>query len=184
MVAYYARRAAVYDEVYRIPVRAAELAALQNWLRAAVHDRSVLEVAAGTGHWTAIAATTARKILATDVNEAMLERAVQRGCGVHVTFRRADAFDLPLLVPAPDTAMAHLWWSHLRREERARFLRHLRSRVQPGARLLLIDECDHWQVVPPPSHRDAAGNGYEARLLPDGELFAIVKNYPTDAELQ
>ncbi|MBN8905022.1 MAG: class I SAM-dependent methyltransferase [Rhodospirillales bacterium] len=184
MVGYYARRAPDYDDVYRIPARAPELAALRAWLAEAVRGRDVLEGAAGTGHWTAVAATTARRVVATDVNAAMLAHAAARGLGPHVSLRPADAFDLPLLPDAPNTAMAHLWWSHLRRGERGRFLAHLRSRVQPNARPLMLDECDHPDIAPPASRHDAEGNGYEARRLADGEVFAILKNYPDDAELR
>jgi ubiquinone/menaquinone biosynthesis C-methylase UbiE len=58
----------------------------------------ILETAAGTGVVTAAlaAALPDATVVATDLNPPMLDVAARRGLGANVTFREADALDLPL----------------------------------------------------------------------------------------
>ncbi len=51
---YYRARAQEYDQVYEKPERQADLARLRAWLAPVLDGRRVLEVAAGTGYWTAV----------------------------------------------------------------------------------------------------------------------------------
>ncbi|MDR3535513.1 MAG: class I SAM-dependent methyltransferase [Acetobacteraceae bacterium] len=183
MAAYYRKRAPHYDEVYAFPAREADLATLRAWLAQRVAGRSVLEVAAGTGYWTLAASATARSVVATDLNPETLAIAAGKGLGPQVTLRQADAFDLPVLAEPAEVGMAHLWWSHVRLQDQARFLAHLASRLQPRGRLLMIDETFVRHVSTPISRRDAEGNAYQARILPDGALFEVVKNHPDEAAL-
>jgi protein-L-isoaspartate O-methyltransferase len=53
---YYRKRASEYDTLYTAAAWQSELAVLRDWLVARVCGRTVLEVAAGTGYWTAVAA--------------------------------------------------------------------------------------------------------------------------------
>lgn len=180
---YYRRRAGEYDAFYAEPERAAELAVLGDWLAGWTRGRRILELAAGTGHWTAVAAPVAAAITATDINAETLAIAARRGLGPHVTLRVADARALPPLAGGYDCGMAHLWWSHLRRQQRGAFLAGFAGALEPGARLLLIDERLVPQVGAPVTRRDAAGDTWQRRWLANGERFEIVKNYPDAAEL-
>lgn len=184
MAAYYRARAGEYDEVYAFPARAADLAILRAWLADRVRGRSVLEVAAGTGYWTLAAAPVARCILATDINLETLAIAAARQPGATVAFQAADAFDLPRLPDPPEVGMAHLWWSHVKLQDQQRLLSHLATRLQPRARLLMIDETFVRHLSTPPSRRDAVGNSYQTRILLDGGLFEVVKNHPDEAALR
>jgi SAM-dependent methyltransferase len=181
---YYRKRAAEYDAFYADPPRQADLAALRDWLAGLARGRRILEVAAGTGYWTAAAAPVAAAITATDINDEMLAIAGGRRFGAHVSLLRADAWDLPALPDRFDLGMAHLWWSHLRIQEQEGFLMRLATRLEPGAMLLMIDENLVTHVGAPISRRDAAGNTYQRRWLASGERFEIVKNYPEADELE
>ena len=65
---YYRDRALEYDLFYEVPERQHDLALLKSWLLEHARDRSILEVATGTGYWTEFAATVAKAITATDDN--------------------------------------------------------------------------------------------------------------------
>ena len=52
MKAYYAARAPYYDAVYDKPERRADIAFLKAFLSSRFAQRSVIEVACGTGYWT------------------------------------------------------------------------------------------------------------------------------------
>ena len=60
MRAYYAQRAEAYERVYFKPERQADLRAMEAWLPGPFAGRRVLEVACGTGWWTAHGARDAR----------------------------------------------------------------------------------------------------------------------------
>ena len=136
---YYQARAYEYERVYDKPERQEDLAKLRAWLAEEVRGRSVLEVACGTGYWTAVAAVTARTVLATDRNSAPLEIARAKGLGTHVTFAEADAFALPDYGVPFDAGMAHFWWSHVSLADQQRFLRHFASKLRGRAKLLMMD---------------------------------------------
>src|SRR5215510_5365401 len=95
MADYYQTRASEYESVYDKPERQKELFMLRTWLTEEARGRTVLEVACGTGYWTAVAASTASAIVATDLNPGPLEIARGKGLGPHATFVQADAYALP-----------------------------------------------------------------------------------------
>src|SRR5262245_39041451 len=78
MAEYYRERATVYDEFYQVGRRKEDLVLLRAWLVERVPQRTILEVAAGTGHWTEAAASVAKAITATDCNPETLAIAAQR----------------------------------------------------------------------------------------------------------
>ncbi|HEY7580483.1 MAG TPA: methyltransferase domain-containing protein [Acetobacteraceae bacterium] len=181
---YYRKRAAEYDTLYTSAAWQSELPVLRDWLAAHVRGRTILEAAAGTGYWTAIAAPVARAIVATDINPEMLAIAAARNLGAHVALVQADCWSLPDLHTAFDVGMAHLWWSHVRKQDRRRFLSQFASHLRRHATVLMIDQNHVHDFGMPTSRRDAAGNSYQTRWLGNGERFEIVKNYPDRSELE
>jgi ubiquinone/menaquinone biosynthesis C-methylase UbiE len=102
MQAYYARRAPYYDEVYRKPERAGDIAFLGTHLPARLAGRRVLEVACGTGYWTAWIAASAAQRVATDGTAEPLALARGRPGVEGVRFEQADAYALAAhLGPSP-----------------------------------------------------------------------------------
>jgi len=184
MVDYYRERAPRYDRLYQTSEWQQDLAWLQNWVTRRTAGRSVLEVAAGTGFWTAAAARRAKAVVATDYNAEPLAIAAKRGLGAHVTFVVADAYAPPVFDGAFEVGMAHLWWSHVDKRREREFLSHFTARLQPGAELLLIDQTYSESDGIPAFRRDRAGNRYELRSLHNGRVFQIIKNYPTPDQLR
>ena len=173
-----------YDALYATAAWQSELPVLHDWLVAHVRGKTILEVAAGTGYWTAVAAPVASAIVATDINPEMLAIASAKNLGAHVALVPANCWTLPHFSTAFQVGMAHLWWSHVRKQDRSRFLSHFASRLHAPATLLMIDENHVRDVGMPVGRRDTAGNTYQTRWLINGERFEIVKNYPDQAELE
>src|SRR5687768_14923602 len=92
---YYDRRAGEYEKIYEKPERQHELEWLRRRIPELLADRTVLEVACGTGYWTQFIARAARHVQACDINESVLEIArekpIPRG---RATFFKADAIAL------------------------------------------------------------------------------------------
>jgi SAM-dependent methyltransferase len=184
MLDYYRKRAREYDTLYETEAWRAELAVLKDWLVGHANGKTILEVAAGTGYWTAVAAPVAKAIIATDINAETLAIAAARNLGEHVALVQADVWCLPDTPERFDLGMAHLWWSHVKKQDRGRFLSHFASRLQAHATLLMIDQNHVPGFGLPVSRRDADGNTYQTRWLDSGERFEVVKNYPDHAELE
>jgi SAM-dependent methyltransferase len=182
MQQYYRARAAEYDLFYQAPERLSELTLLQAWLIERTRGLNILEVAAGTGYWTEIAAPFARAITATDLNAETLEIAATRRLGQHVSLGTADAYSLPHSTTIFDVGMAHLWWSHVKRQKRKSFLSHFASRLRPAATLLMIDQFYVDGFTSPISREDRWGNQYTIRKLRDGRTYEIIKNFPRPGE--
>ena len=183
MAAYYARRAATYERIYAKPERQADLRAMEAHVAQAFVGRRVLELACGTGWWTAHGAARAAHWRATDLNpETMALARARPGLPAGVQFQRVDAYTLVGLEAEPfDAAFAGFWWSHVPLARLAPWLALLHGRLQPGATVLMLDNRDVPGSSTPISRRDVEGNSYQRRPLDDGSTHEVLKNYPTQA---
>jgi demethylmenaquinone methyltransferase/2-methoxy-6-polyprenyl-1,4-benzoquinol methylase len=186
LAAYYAARAAEYDDVYRKPERQNEIGFLRLILSGLLSGHSVLEIACGTGFWTEEIAATASCIHATDVNDSVLEIASERLQRYrNVTLAREDAFALTGVSGVFTAAFACFWWSHLRRGEQvSRFLHVLHAKLQPGALVVFVDNRYVEGSSLPITRKDADGNTYQNRRLRDGTDHEVLKNFPEEAEFR
>jgi 2-polyprenyl-3-methyl-5-hydroxy-6-metoxy-1,4-benzoquinol methylase len=181
---YYAARAPIYDEVYLRPERQADLDELRRRIPAWFAGRDVLEVACGTGYWTQFIAPVAARLTATDAVADPLAFARLRPGVERVSFLQADAYALAASLGTFDAAFAGLWISHVAVERRREFLAGLHARLAPDARVVLIDNTEAQCERLPIASRDAAGNTYQQRALPDGTTHRVLKNFPSEAELR
>ena len=190
MAAYYAQRAAIYERVYFKPERQADLRAMEAWLPAQFNGRRVLEVACGTGWWTLHGARDAHTWLATDLNPETMDVARYKPLPACVQLATVDAYTFAELgsqtVGAAschgasfDAAFAGCWWSHVPLPRLQSWLATLHARLEPGARVVMLDN----RYVPgsstPLSRTDADGNSYQNRPLDDGSVHEVLKNFPT-----
>jgi len=181
---YYAARAPIYDEVYLRPERQADLAELRQRMGEWFAGRSVLEVACGTGWWTQFIAPVASRVTATDALAEPLAFARLRPGVERVSFVQADAYALPQSLGSFDAAFAGLWISHVPVGRRREFLAGVHARLVAGARVVLVDNTEAQCERLPISERDAAGNTYQQRVLPDGTAHRVLKNFPAEDELR
>jgi demethylmenaquinone methyltransferase/2-methoxy-6-polyprenyl-1,4-benzoquinol methylase len=182
---YYAKRASEYEQVYEKAERQEEL----EWLRRRIPElfagRTVLEVACGTGYWTQYIARTAKKVYACDINEAVLEIAREKPIAAgKVEFSKADAVTLENVPAGCDAAFAGFWWSHVKKSGIQQFVANLATRLEPGARVVILDNLYVEQSSTPISRRDAEGNTYQKRKILTGEEYEVLKNFPTPEELR
>ncbi len=184
MIAYYAARAAEYDDVYLKPERQDDIASLSSILRTLLAGRSVLEVACGTGFWTEKIAVTASHVHATDVNDSVLEIASEKlRYQPNVTIARDDAFVLSTTTGVFSAGFAGFWWSHMRKgEQLSQFLDSLHARLQPGTLVVFADNRYVEDSSLPITREDADGNTYQNRRLKDGTEHEVLKNFPGEIE--
>ena len=181
---YYSRRASEYEQVYDKPERQHELEWLRGRTPAIFRDRTVLEVACGTGYWTQYIARTAAKVHACDINDSVLEIAREKPIPKgRVNFFKADAVSLEGVPAGCDAAFAGFWWSHVKKSELAKFVQNLASKLEPGAVVAILDNQYAEGSSTAISRRDADGNTYQMRKLANGEEYEVLKNFPGAAEL-
>jgi len=180
MLDYYRRRATYYERVYQKPERQTELRAMEAWLPAVFKGRRVLEVACGTGWWTPFGARDAASWLATDLNPETMEVARAKAMPAQVRFETVDAYSLAELgAQTFDGAFAGCWWSHVPLARLAGWLATLHARLEPGARVVMLDNSFMQTSSTPLSRRDDEGNTYQNRTLDDGSVHEVLKNFPT-----
>jgi ubiquinone/menaquinone biosynthesis C-methylase UbiE len=183
---YYRRRAASYEAIYHRadPVRLLEQEELARAIRRHLAGRDVLEVAAGTGWWTVQAASVARHVLATDANQETLDIArLKPFDSTKVGFQLADAYDLGRLGQRFDGLLSCCWLSHVARADLGGFIGGMHGVLQPGAAVLIADNC----LVPGLGGDlvtvDQSPDTYKRRSLENGEQQLVLKNYYDRDEL-
>lgn len=192
LVPYYEGRAGEYDDWYLRRGRYShgvvqdmawemELTAATSWLDGLPLGREIIEIAAGTGWWSALLAAKG-ELHAYDAAGAPLDRArsrlVAHGLRAHLHVRDAWA--------APDRAVDALftgfWLSHVPRSRLAEFLAIARAWLRPGGIYAAIDSqpdaaSGTIDRLPPPAPDLAS------RRLADGRAFTIPKVFYRSDEL-
>ena len=140
----------------------------------------MLEVACGTGWWTLHGARDAVDWLATDLNPETMELARAKPLPASVRFAEADAYALAGLPGAPfDAAFAGCWVSHIPLARLSGWVDTLHAALQPGARVVVLDNSFVQCSSTPITRHDADGNSYQNRTLDDGSVHEVLKNFPT-----
>ena len=173
-IAYYRARADEYDATS--PAGHEPFAEATEQVRAALADFAprgrVLEIAAGTGQWTAQLADRATELVVTDSAPEMLELNRSRtGERPNVRYEVADAFALPP-THAFDTVFFGFFLSHVPPGRFAAFWGVLEGLIAPEGRVFFVDEADHglWEEEWIDRER-----GLIHRTLVDGTLHRAVK---------
>ena len=158
-----------------------ELDAATTWLDGLPLHGELVELAAGTGWWTALLATKG-ELHAYDAAAAPLDRARERLLAhrlrAHLHLR--DAWEPP--DRAVDALVAAFWLSHVPRERLAAFFAVARAWLKPGGRFAVIDSLPDPSSgtvdrLPPPAP------DLSRRRLADGREFTIPEVFYAPDEL-
>lgn len=180
-IAYYRARAAEYDATSPVPVDDAARATLMRALETFTPTGRVLELACGTGQWTAALARHASELTALDSAPEMLAIAAQRVADGAVRFVETDLFSWQ-----PDgrydVVFFSAWLSHVPPQRFNRFWAFIADCLDETGRVFLIDELPaaaaDERVIPA-----AAAPAVERRLL-SGARYRAVKVFYSPRELE
>jgi SAM-dependent methyltransferase len=179
MRSYYAARASSmqYDRLSTANQRM--LSAYAEFLEAEFAGCAVFEVACGTGYWTQVIAASAQQVLATDAVPEMLELARRRQYSRgNVEFLLSDAYSLAGVRGGWTAGFHFQWFSHVPKSRVAAFLKRFHAKLAPRSRVVFGDNIDQG------SDPDAEGNFYQDRSYPGIADQRIIKNYPSESELE
>lgn len=181
LVSYYNDRAQEYEKVYLNPDEQEDLLKAETVFQDLFSKKTVLEIACGTGYWTKRIAETATSVLATDVNESVIEIAREKRMNNNVTFAVADMYSF-----TPDKKFEGVFggfiWSHILLQDLDKFIDKVRSFLKPDGIIVFIDG----NAVEGTNHdlkkitkTDEQGNTYQTRKLENGTSHLVLKNFPT-----
>jgi len=180
LVKYYKDRAKEYENIYLKPERLDELKEIEDILQKIFKDKVILEIACGTGYWTEKISKTAKSILATDINDSVLEVAKNKTyLNNNVKFQKQDLFSFK-----PKTKFESLLggfiWSHVKLQELNSFIKKTNSFIMDEGTVVLMDN----NYVKGSSHtiisKDEFGNTYQTRKLKNGSVHNVLKNFPAE----
>jgi demethylmenaquinone methyltransferase/2-methoxy-6-polyprenyl-1,4-benzoquinol methylase len=180
MVSYYKERANEYEKIYARPERQHDLLLATQILQEAFRDKEVLEIACGTGYWTKIISKTADSILATDINDAVINLAKSKAYfASKIKFQLVDIFNLPGTTKH-ESLFGGFIWSHIKLQELVRFIDIINYQVKPGNSIVFMDNNFVEGSNLPLTDIDNFGNTYQTRQLENGTMYKVVKNFPTE----
>ena len=145
----------------------------------------VLELGCGAGFWTEVVAEAAASVLAVDINANLIDIARERGMPEEkVSFRVADALDLPEDIGKFTAVLVSFLWSHLTKGEQERLLATLKKRLGKDVLLVLLDDSWVEGFSDTIARTDAEGTTWQIITTPQGERFELPKSYPSDSLLR
>lgn len=181
---YYALRALEYDDIYQKPERQADLREIETWLPTRFERASVLEIACGTGYWTQFIAGSASEVLALDSASETLAIAKERIGRDNVEFVLGDAYALNECNGKYQRGFAGFWLSHVPKSRLRDFLLGFHTALEPGARLVFLDNIFVPGSNTPLTTSDAEGNTFQVRKLRDGSTHHVLKNFLSEGDLR
>jgi 2-polyprenyl-3-methyl-5-hydroxy-6-metoxy-1,4-benzoquinol methylase len=183
LVLYYKARAAEYEKIYSKPERQQDLNKASTILKARFANRSVCEIACGTGYWTERISQTAKCVHATDINQSVVEIGKTKDYGCPVTFEIADLYNLSS-DKKYDSVFGGFIWSHILVQDLDKFIDKAAELVAPGGTIVFMDNKYVEGSNHPITRTDAKGNTFQTRKLGDGSSHDVLKNFPTQDFLQ
>ena len=184
---YYNQRASEYEQIYYydIPERRKEIDDEVARLKTLVKNKSVLELACGTGYWTTRISETARQIITSDISEQMITEAQKKEYHCSTHFVRSDLSNPPFAKESFDIIVLGFWFSHEPKQSYDSLIKSLQSLIKPDGQIWMIDNN-------PPAEgsqfkskgSDEHGNNYKLRFLDNGSEFVVLKNYFTENSLK
>jgi demethylmenaquinone methyltransferase/2-methoxy-6-polyprenyl-1,4-benzoquinol methylase len=184
LISYYKDRAKEYEKIYSKPERQLDLLTAGQILQDTFSGLDVLEIACGTGYWTEKISGTAKSILATDINDIVIEIAKSKKyLGTKVDFQIADMFNLTAVVKR-ESLFGGFIWSHIKLQDLKRFIDVANSLVKAGGTIVFMDNNYVEGSNLPLTEKDDSGNTYHTRTLEDGTTHKVLKNFPSEAAIR
>jgi 2-polyprenyl-3-methyl-5-hydroxy-6-metoxy-1,4-benzoquinol methylase len=193
-LAYYRARASEYDDWFMRRGRfdrgadatarwRDEVEEVRGWLGSLeLRGKDVLELAVGTGLWTAELLARGASVTAVDAAPEMLDQLERRLPATSITAIEADLFSW-----APprefDVVVSCFFMSHVPDERFDQFLALVAAAMRAGGQVFLLDSARTELSTAADHTLPIEGDQTMTRRLEDGRTFTIVKRFRTDEEL-
>ncbi len=192
-IEYYQARASQYDEWHLRQGRYfrgeehrqtwfAELDAARAALDQSQPHGRILELACGTGLWTAQLASAAENLTAVDASPETIAINRERSDNPDIRYLEADLFAWR---PEEtwDFIFFGFWLSHVPQDRFDSFWETVRLALEPGGRVFFVDSL-LTQDSTAKDHALVDSSGIVERRLNDGSVYSVVKNFHDPTQLQ
>ena len=180
MVSYYKDRAKEYERIYSKPERQNDLLLAGQILQDIFCGKEVFEFACGTGYWTKKISKTAHSILATDINDTVIEVAKSKKYSpAKVDFQTADIFNIAKTVEH-ESLFGGFIWSHIKLQDLNNFITIANELVKRDGMIVFMDNNYVEGSSHPITDTDESGNTYQVRKLDNGTTHKVLKNFPAE----
>jgi len=184
IVTYYKDRATEYEKVYSKPERQSDLLLAEQILQDTFAGKNVYEIACGTGYWTEKICKTAKEVLATDINDTVLQVAKLKNYQTaKVDFQTEDIFNLTN-INKHESLFGGFIWSHIKLQDLSKFINIANSLVKNGGTIVFMDNNYVEGSNLPVTDTDKLGNTYQTRKLENKTTHKVLKNFPTEIFIQ
>ncbi len=184
---YYSKRASEYEQIYfrDNKERRQEIDDEVIRLKELATDKSIIELACGTGYWTTRVSETASDIIASDFSQEMIVEAKKKSYRCPIQFLQADLHNPPFEASSCDLLLLGFWLSHEPCQDYPTLFNTLKKLIKQNGKIWMIDnnppaEGSKFESV----GKDSFGNNYKKRFLDDETEYSILKNYFTDESLR
>ena len=184
MEKYYAKRALEYENIYSRPERQDCIKDSKKLLRKYFEKMNVLEIACGTGYWTEVISEVSSSIIATDINNEVLDVAKTKEYKCKIDFILDDSYKLDKITEKMDSLFAGFWFSHIPKSKINDFLGIIHKKLNKNAIIVFIDNLYIEGNSTPISRYDIEGNSYQIRKLKDNSQHEVLKNFYNDKSLK
>ncbi|MET0982623.1 MAG: class I SAM-dependent methyltransferase [Telluria sp.] len=182
---YYALLGEALEDKYLEPDMDEDIDDMSIHLGNVLAGHTVLELGCGTGFWTEVAAESAASVLAVDINASLVDIARERPMAEgKVTFRVADALDLPEDIGTFSAVLVSFLWSHLNKKEQEQLLATLKKRLGKDVLLVLLDDAYVEGFSETIARTEPDGTTYQILTTPEGERIEVAKSYQSDSALR
>jgi ubiquinone/menaquinone biosynthesis C-methylase UbiE len=180
---YYNKRAKEYEQIYHRddPQMQSELAKIKNLLLKSFRNKSVLEIASGTGYWTEAVANTAKNVTAVDFSTEMLAKAKEKN--IKAEFINDNVYSLEKVKGNFNSGLANFWFSHISKFQINSFLNTFHKKLKPNSTIIMADNIYDEEFGGVLIEGTNDENTYKYRTLKDGTSYQIIKNYYNEEEL-
>ena len=184
MEEYYAKRASEYENIYLRPERQDCIMESKNLLKKYFNNINVLEIACGTGYWTEVISEVSTGIIATDLNNEVLDIAKAKKYKCKIDFIQDDCNKLGNINDKMDSLFAGFWFSHIPKSKIKDFLETIYKKLNKNAVIVFMDNLYVEGNSTPISRYDTEGNSYQNRKLKDNSQHEVIKNFYNEKSLK
>jgi len=185
MIKYYRDRAKEYEQVYdwRDPYRQEEQLLMEKEMKEYLAGTNLIDIGCGTGYWTSRVSETAKSIVGIDINQSVLDIALNKTYKCPTEFKIMDAYNIQYPEKTFTGSLASFWLSHVRLENLDQWIIQMHKKLKPNARVFISDNSYIERISGELIRKADDKNTYRLRTLNDGSKHLIIKNYFTKEEL-
>lgn len=174
---YYNDCAFQYDDFYVNKERHNDYRKIKQKITKEIKDKSILELACGTGYWTSFFLKFSTTVTSIDKSINMLNIAKNKINNNNVLFINDDVYSLNNIENNKyEVIISVFLYSHITLQNRDVFFKTMHSKIKNNGTIILIDNLHIKGSSFPINKTDKYGNRFQKRKLLNNSYYMVLKN--------